>query len=142
MSAPRHILVPVTDDRASLAAVAVACDLARRERGTVEFVHVIEVPRSLEVDADVEGAARRGEVILRRAEDLAGTGCSVRGELLQARRASTALLDEARATEAGLIVLGIGARRDRTAFRLGETSETLLRDAPCEVWIIREGVQE
>ena len=48
------LLVPLDGSKASLRALAVACEIARRRKTcSVSAVHVIEVPRRLPVEADL-----------------------------------------------------------------------------------------
>src|SRR3989337_2151076 len=77
-------------------ALALACLLAKRNKGKVYAVYVIEVARTLPLDADLSPEAREGEEILARAEQVADAlDFEVTGELLQARDAGHAIVDEA-----------------------------------------------
>ena len=97
MSQIRSLLVPITNSTASLEAVAMACRLAKPAKGKVAVVHVIEVLRSLPLNVEMDSEARRGEQLLRRAEEAASSAdYKVTGELLQAREAGPAIVDEAR----------------------------------------------
>jgi nucleotide-binding universal stress UspA family protein len=59
----KSLLVPVNGSEASMMAVEFACSIARRARGKVHVVHVIEVRRALPLDADLTVEAQRGEEI-------------------------------------------------------------------------------
>lgn len=132
------ILVPVTKSPASLEALTAACLLGKQRKARVVAIHVIEVLRSLPLNADMEADARRGEQVLRKAEEVAHqAGYSVSGELLQAREAGPAIVDEARDRGAETIVMGIGSRRMTGAVQMGKTAEFVLRNAPCSVWVMR-----
>lgn len=132
------ILVPVTNSPASLEALAAACLLARPRKAKVYAIHVIEVLRSLPLNADMEADARRGEQILRKAEEVAHhAGYAISGELLQAREAGVAIVDEARDRGVEAIVMGVGYRRMIGSMQLGKTAEFVLRNAPCNVWVLR-----
>ena len=52
-------------------ALALACVLAKRNKGKVYAVYVIEVARTRPLDADLSPEAREGEEILARAEEVA-----------------------------------------------------------------------
>ena len=132
------ILVPVDGSPASLEALSLACNLARRPKGKVYCIHVIEVPRSLPLDADLGPEAARGEEILLQAEEAArSVDYGVEGELLQAREAGQALVDEAVSRGVELIIMGMEYRRPMGDFQMGRLPQYVLRNAPCEVWIIR-----
>ncbi|MDP6605940.1 MAG: universal stress protein [Dehalococcoidia bacterium] len=139
-----HFLVPVDGTAAAYNALAVVCDMAKRTRAAVSAVHVIEVPRALPVEADLAPEAARGEEILTRAEQIADEhDVQVAGELLQARDAGPALVDEAFDIGAGAIVVGLDYhRRPYGKFEIGRLPEYVLANAHCEVWVIRYAFDE
>lgn len=134
----KSFLVPVDGTEASYNALAVACDVARRNRARVSVLYVIEVPRSLPLDADLAPEAERGEAILTRAEEIAdGHDVQLEGELLQAREAGQALVDEADEQGADAIVVGLDYHRPYGRFQLGRLPQYVLEQALCQVWLIR-----
>lgn len=137
-------LVPVDGSDASENALAVACDVARRQRGKVTALYVIEVPRSLPLEADLVPEAQSGEEILARADRIADEhDVQVEGALLQAREAGQALVDEAIEMGADAIVVGLDYHhRPYGRFELGRLPEYVLRNAPCEVWLIRYAMDD
>ena len=138
MATNHVIIVPVTNNAASLDAVSVACVLGKQRKSKVFAVHVIEVLRSLPLSAEVEVDARRGEQVLRKAEEIASAaGFHIEGELLQAREAGQAIVDEARDRNADTVVLGVGAERLVGDFTVGRTAEFVLRHSPAEVIVVR-----
>ena len=140
MATPNTVLVPVTNSPASLEAVTIACTLVKPRKGKVYVVHVIEVLRSLPLNAEMESEARRGEQLIRRADELAGrVGMSVQGQLLQAREAGQAIVDEARDRGAEAIILGIGYKRLVGTFQIGRTADYILKNATSQVWVVRQG---
>ncbi len=141
MATPQTILVPVTNSPASLEAVGVACTLAKPRKGKVYVVHVIEVLRSLPLNAEMEAEARRGEQLIRRAEEIADhIGMGIAGQLLQAREAGQAIVDEARDRNVDAIILGIGYKRLMGSFQVGRTADYILKNATSQVWVVRQGV--
>ena len=137
------ILVPINDSPASLEALAAAGSIARARKAGVVVIHVIEVVRSLPVNAEMEWEARRGEQLLRQAEEVAKEGSfSIRGELLQSRQAGQAIVDEAHAQHAQSIVLGLRFRRVVGDYELGHTASYVLKHARCPVWLLREAVRD
>lgn len=139
----QSILVPITNTPASLEAVGVACSLAKQRKGRVFVVHVIEVLRSLPLNAEMEAEARRGEQLLRRAEEIAqAAGYHVSGELLQAREAGQAIVDEARDRGVDAIIMGVGYKRLIGSFEIGRTADYVLKNASCQVWVVRQGLTQ
>jgi nucleotide-binding universal stress UspA family protein len=136
-------LVPIVNTPASLEAVGIACAQEKPHKGKVLVVHVIEVLRSLPLNAEMESEARRGEQVLRRAEEIASAaGYHVSGELLQAREAGQAIVDEARDRNVDAIIMGIGYKRLIGSFQVGRTADFVLKNASCQVWVVRQGVSQ
>jgi nucleotide-binding universal stress UspA family protein len=134
----KSILVPVDGSEASLMAVEFACNIARRGRGKVHVVHVIEVRRALRLDADLTEEAQRGEEILTQAEMAARRqDYEVDGELLQARDAGHAIVDEAIERNADAIVMGVPYSRPFGEFELSRVPTQVMKTAPCEVVLLR-----
>jgi nucleotide-binding universal stress UspA family protein len=137
------ILVPTDGSPASMRAVTLACSIARRNKGRVYVVHVIEVKRSLPLDADLEPEAGEGERILLQAEKAAHEqDFEVQGELLQAREAGHAVVDEAVERGVDAIILGVDYKRPVGDFQVGRLAQYVLKNAPCVVWICRQPVEE
>lgn len=137
----KDILVPVDGSQASLEALALACLLARRNKGRVYAVYVVEVARTLPLDADLSPEAMEGEQILARAEQVADSlDYEVMGELLQARDAGHAIVDEAIERGVDGVLLGIEYERPLGEFQMGRTSQYVLRHAPCQVVLSRSAV--
>lgn len=137
-------LVPVDGSDASDNALAITCDVARRKRASVTALYVIEVPRSLPLEAELEPEAERGEQILTRAEQIADAhDIQIEGALLQAREAGQALVDEAVQLGVDAIVVGLGFRhRPYGRPQLGRLPQYVLTNAPCQVWLIRQEPDE
>ncbi|CAA9554743.1 MAG: hypothetical protein AVDCRST_MAG70-1202 [uncultured Thermomicrobiales bacterium] len=119
--------------------------LADRETSRVTLVYVVEVLQSMTLDAELPTEVSAGEAILSRAERLAAGDKSSRPrfarvttEILQARTAGAAIVDEAVERHADAIVLAATIRKIHGRITLGDTVEYVLKHAPCEVILIRE----
>jgi len=144
MSAPiRSILVPVDGSEASQQAIALACTIAKRNKGKVVAVHVIEVRRSLPLDAELTGEAEQGERYLAIAERIGDElDQAVEGELLQAREAAHAIVDEAIERQVDAIVVGVDYSAPFGQFQLGRVTQYVLKNAPCHVILWRHPAEE
>jgi nucleotide-binding universal stress UspA family protein len=131
----KNVLVPVDGSRAGFNALALACHLAKRNKGTVYAVYVIEVARNLALDAEMPSEARSGEDILTEAERVAD-------ELLQARDQGHAIVDEAADREVDAIVMGIGLELMLGEFQMAAAAQYVAKHAPCQVILYREPVRE
>ena len=133
-----RLLVPLDGSEAAYQALGAACDIARLHRASVSSLYVIEVPRTLPLDADLDRDFDRGEAILSRAEEVARDHKVARdGAMCQARQAGHAVVDEAIERNTDAIVVGVGYERPYGRFRLGRLPQYVLAHAPCEVWLFR-----
>ena len=138
----RDIVVPVDGSPSSQEALALACFLAKKNKGRVYAVYVIEVARTMPLDAEMTAEAQRGEQVLAEAERLAEDldyRENVFGELLQARDAAHAVVDEAVERGVSAIVLGVSYRRDES---VDPDMQYVLKNAPCQVIISRSAARE
>lgn len=143
MAHSHTIVVAVNSAPASLEALALACTAAKQRKSKIYGVHVIEVARSLPLNAELEADARKAEQVLRKAEQAAAAmGSTITGELLQARDAGQAIVDEALDKEADVIVLGVPAGSKVGESRLGRTASFVLKHAACDVWLVRQGTSK
>jgi nucleotide-binding universal stress UspA family protein len=134
----RTFLVPLDGSDAAYGALAAACGVARKTRAAVHALYVIEVPRSLPIDADMVSEGQRGEEVLERAEELAAAhDVRLKAELLQARQEAYVILDEAAERGADAIVIGLKYHRPYGRYELGKVATYVLERAPGYVWLIR-----
>ena len=134
----KRFLVPCDGSNASYEALALACSQAKRNKGNVYVVHVIEVKRTLPLDADMVPEAQRGEAILTEAEHVGeALDIKIDGELLQAREAGHAIVDEAIERNIDVIVIGTEYTRPFGEYQVGRTTQFVMRNAPCQVWVFR-----
>lgn len=134
----KRVLVPCDGSKASFEAVSLACAQAKRTNGRVYVVHVIEVRRILPLDADLPTEAHHGETILAEAERIGeALGVEVEGELLQAREAGHAIVDEAIERGIDAIIIGTEYTRPFGEFQVGRTTQFVMKHAPCQVWMVR-----
>ncbi len=124
-------------------AVLLACSIAKKNKGKVYAVHVIEVKRSLPLDAELPGEAASGEDLLTRAEKVAADAdFRIEGELLQAREAGHAIVDEAMERGVELILMGAEHKAATGEYQMGRVTQYVVRAAPCSVWLWRHPVHE
>ena len=135
-----RILVPVKDGgKADEGALKLACRLARKSKGKVFAVYVIEVQRALPLEAQIDPEIRKGEKVLDRAERLVEEeDYEVGTELLQAREVAPAIVDAAVDSKVDLILMGLIYKRTFGEFSLGTITPYVLKNAPCPVLVLRE----
>ena len=132
-------MVAASGKDADVEAVKLACDLAKKSKAEVYVVYVIEVKRSLPLDAVIASEIEKAEKVLTRAEDIAGDReCEVETDLIQAREAGPAIVDEAMERKVDLVLMGVTYKKRFGVFDLGRVIPYVLEEAPCRVILCRE----
>ena len=143
----KRLVVPVNGQRSDERAIRVAAQIADRKAIELTLIHVVEVSQQLPLDAELPAEIERGEAILRGAEKFAqslltGKSVQVESELLQARTAGTAVVDEATERNTHLIIMGTRLRSKHGKVGLGETTRYILQTSPCEVIVLRQAMDQ
>jgi len=137
----KRILVAARGNGADEEAVKLACDLAKKSKAEIYVVYIIEVKRSLPLDAVIESEVQKAEEVLTRAEDIAAErDYEVETDLIQAREAGSAIVDEAMERDVDLILMGLTYKTRFGVFDLGRAVPHVLKEAPCRVMLCREPV--
>jgi nucleotide-binding universal stress UspA family protein len=130
----RKILVPVTGSQADEEAIKLACRLARQDKSEVGAIYIITMARDLPLDAEIEPEIQKAEDILSHIEMVAGKeNYRIDTDVLQAREAGPAIVDEAVERGVDLILIGAVYKRRFGEFSLGEVVPYVLKNAPCRV---------
>ena len=134
----KKVLLPVYGGEGDEDSLRLACKLAKESKGKVYILYVIEVSRRLPLDADIGSEAARGEQILQRMEKLAKKyHCDIEAEILQARDAGPAVVQEAVQREVDAVVVRLHYKRRYGTFSMGRTVPYILRNSPCPVLVWR-----
>jgi nucleotide-binding universal stress UspA family protein len=116
---------------------ALACMLAQAGKGKeIHVLHVVEIPRSLPLETEMTTEVDAGESMLAKAEAVAEErfGLEIKTDLLQAREAAPAILEEAKQKGADLVILGYSrGRRFGERLLRATTLEYVVRHASCQV---------
>ena len=130
----RRILVPVARDDESELGVELAAELAPDGGATITAVVVIEVEPELPLDAHMvqeEADARRA---LEKAHAIAADrGVKLQERVIRARASGEAIVAEAEAAGAELVVVRSPTRNSSQLF--GKTVDYVLRHASCRVLV-------
>jgi nucleotide-binding universal stress UspA family protein len=138
----QRLIVPVNGGEGDARAIALVGDLIQRQSVSITLIYVVEVLQSMPLDAELPVEIDRGERILDRAQDLAKNYVGpkmdrVTTDLLQARSAGAAIVDEAIERHADAIVMAATNRVKLGKVGMGETAAYVLKNAPCEVIVVR-----
>lgn len=139
------ILVPLKLGDIGEEVLATGIRLAKDRGGEVNVMHVLRIPMSLPLDVEWEAGEQQGLEALEDAREIGEElGVRVQAHLVRARSLSEAIVREADASEADLILLGSSPRWRAGSRVLSPTVEEVLRSARCEVMVVTypEGVLE
>src|SRR4030043_998237 len=102
-----RILVAINGKDADVEAVKLACDLAKKSKAKVYVVYIIEVKRSLPLDAVIESEIEKAEKVLTRAEDIAADrDYEVETDLVRGGEGGPAIVHEPMERELDMVILG------------------------------------
>jgi nucleotide-binding universal stress UspA family protein len=135
----KRILVPVqgvsTDDEA----LNLACALSKKDKAEILLLYVIEVRRNLPIDAEMSEEIERGERVLDKVQHYADKiSCRVQTDLLQAREAGAAIVNEAVERDMQLIVMGVPYQEKFGEYCVAPRAQFVLDHAACRVILARE----
>jgi len=134
----RRLLVPVIAGQPSDDAMDVACRLAAERGSRIVAVNVLEVPLDFPLTARLPELEAGANHELDQAVAVGDSyGVRVLSRLERARSAGPAIVAEAQARDAEIIVLG-SPRRNLTAAQagvFGRTVDYVLKNAPCRVLV-------
>jgi nucleotide-binding universal stress UspA family protein len=132
-------LVSVRGDANDDEAVELAGELLNSARNTMYILYVIEMERSLPLDAEVGASTAKGEQVLKHMENVAKRyKCKTEAHLLQARQAGGAVIQEAVDRNVDAIVISMPYSGRYDAFSLGDSVPYVLKNAPCRVILCRD----
>lgn len=139
----RRAVLGLNGSSADPLVVQAAIQLSSRDTELVAL-HVVEVDWRHDLDDEIPGSRDLASAVLDMAEGAAERGrVAMRTELLQARDVGAALVDEAVAIDADVILLGLPYRtRLGGDFAIGRTIPYVFQNAPCRVVVVREAVDE
>jgi basic amino acid/polyamine antiporter, APA family len=141
----REILVPLKLGPIGDEVFATALRLAEEHGASIAAVHVVLVPLDRPLEAHMFDEEERAETSIAEAKLLASEhGVEVEGVVLRGRTIGRAVVEEARARGADLILMGSSSRWRRQSRFFSPTVEYVLGHAPCEVMVIAypQGVLE
>ena len=136
------ILVAARGNGVDQIAVELACKIGKKSKAKIYIVYVIEVNRSLPVDAIIKPDMELAEKVLLEAEEYAqDNDFEVDTEIIQEREVGPAIIEVARQNSVDMIIMGITYKKRFGSFTMGNAVPHVLEEAPCRVLICREPKQ-
>jgi nucleotide-binding universal stress UspA family protein len=135
----KKILVPVSGSPADEPAMRMACRLARKDKGKIWAVTVVAVKRALPLDAEIDSEIQHSEGVLDKVEAIAeDEDYQVETDILQARDAGPAIVDEALERGVDLILMGFSYKKHFGQYGLGQVLPFVLKNSPCPVILYQQ----
>ena len=137
-----HILLPYKGSSSEEELLRVVSRIARAFKARISVVHIIEVPMALPLDAENLPGVNEANAVLVKAEGIArSAGARVDTDVLRARDAAHAIVEEAVRRNVDLIFMEASERTRLGTITLGRTVEYVLKKAPIPVFISRLTIQ-
>ena len=134
----RRIVVPIAGDDESETGVALAAELAPEAGASITAVFVIEVAAELPLDAHMRDEEHAAREALEKAHAIAASrGVRLRERIVRARSRGEAIVAEAEAVQADLVVMRAAPKNGKRLF--GRTADYVLRHADCRVLVTAPG---
>ena len=143
----KRILVPIDGSDTGRRGLKEAITLATEQKATLCLLHVTndfpfmsEMPRAFDFEEYREELQQYGRNLLEDGKKLAASlGLEVETLLreLKGGRVADAILQEAKSSGCDLIVIGTHGRRGFSRALLGSDAESVLRDSPVPVLLVR-----
>ncbi len=132
-----HILVPLKLGPIGDEVLATALKLAEEHDARVSVLHVIRVPLELPLDAALEDSEEAAAASIADARALGSEhGVEIEGNVVRARALGEAIVEEARAIGADVVVMGSAPKWRRQSRFFSPTVDHVLRRAPQEVMVV------
>jgi nucleotide-binding universal stress UspA family protein len=136
------ILVPLKGGSSDEEVVRMAAAVAKKYRSTLYAISIVEVRQELALDSDLPVDVSHAEQVLTKALKLAQEyGVDIETGILQARSAGVAIVEEAVARNAALIMMAVTYRNRRGEQNMGITVPYIMKNAPCRVWLFRDALE-
>jgi len=129
-----QILVPIVGSRVTDEMMVLACQLATEKKSSIDGLYVIEVPLNLPLDARLVNERAKADTVLAAAALIARQfKVKFAANVITARSAGRAIVEEAESRRSEVIILGTMRKRRIADRAFGRTTDYVVDHAPCEV---------
>ena len=133
----RYRVFLALEDLGNLRLVQTAGILARYFKGELTVNKIVEVPRAMPLEAISKGYVEEVSAALRKAIKVTPSTVAVRPVVSVSYDVAGSILDQTKHEVANLLVLGWKGTRRRGRTILGRNLDRVVREAPCDVVIIK-----
>jgi nucleotide-binding universal stress UspA family protein len=133
------ILIVICGDRLDSTLVSLGSYMAKGAKRKACFLHVIEVPRVLPLTSILIQESERADKLLNGAMEVARRiGSETHAQVVQAREAGPAIVDEAKEHQFALLLLGLVRNTRQLPSDVDKTVAYVLANSPCRVWLVQD----
>jgi nucleotide-binding universal stress UspA family protein len=142
--APAHLLTPFSNTAEDREVLRFACELANAFQAKLTALCLVEVPRSVSLQNCPATTLEEGERMAQAARQIAQQmGCRQFETLVKpAYHCGHTLVEVVQSLNADMVLMAVRYRRRLGLQTLDDTVETVLRRAPCHVWLYSMTEQE
>lgn len=136
VEAIKRILVPTVGTIFAGREVELACRLGEDQKAEISLVYVLEMPRTLPLDAPMPAEEEKGQEALKMAKtivDLHRLPSKIK--IIRARTAGQEIVREAAEQDVNLIIIGMKPGMGLTHETFARNIDILMRKAPCELLV-------
>ena len=134
---PFRVLVPIANPATAEGLLQLASQIARAKNGHVVALQVTVVPESLPLETGRCRAAHQQAVFEQALAFADQAGLSLSTMTRASRSVAQGILETANETPIDLIVMGWQEPTHKRGTSLGAIADAILRDAPCQVMVVR-----
>ncbi len=135
------ILVPLKGQATDQDILRYAAQLGKKYNATIYAVSIVVVPQELALESSMTEEVAHAEKVLEAASRMVSDyGVEFETGILQARSAGVAIVEEAAAREAKLVIMAVTYRSRRGEFNMGQTVPYVLKNATCRIWLFRDEI--
>lgn len=143
----RRVLAPVNGGLGDARLIDSLAAMCHQFKPRFTLVYVVEVPQAMPLDAELPAELARGEAVLGAAETelrkrIGDKNGEILTELLQARSAGAAIVDEAMDQRADAVVMATENRLTHGKITLGDSVNYVMKNCPCEVLLLRLALED
>jgi nucleotide-binding universal stress UspA family protein len=132
----KRILVPTSGAPYSEKGIELACRLGTEQEAEIVLTYVLEIPRTLPLNAPIPEAERQAQEALQRGKGIVELHhLTAILRLERAREAGEGIVKVAKDNDVDVVVMGMRPTWRGTQAGWGKTTDILLRKAHCEVVI-------
>jgi len=130
------ILLPTSGLKHAEMMAELALDIARFHKATLTALYVIEIPMHLPSDAQFPEEIEKGQEATKKIQEMGKPhGILVNTKIVNARRVSDAILEEAEGGKYDLIMMGVSSRKLFRKFFFGDVVNEVIKKSPCMVCV-------